>query len=324
LANPLKRLGGFVRRVTAGRHAAPVPSTPQRLALGLQGGGALGAFTWGVLDRLLEWPGFRPEAISGASAGAANAAVLASGLVRAGADGAKEDLERFWSRVGHMPSLLRKLPLQSWLGGAGQWDLPAIALEMTAAMISPYEFNPLNHHPLRGVLAEIIDFERLKTPAAPRLFVSATDVETGRARIFDNAAMTLDVILASACLPHLFQAVEIDGRAYWDGGYTANPPIAELAAFRDEGCRVLVVLLNPTLHAGVPRAARDIATRLNEILGNAGILRELNTFGPHETIARRVDGSPYPGGSKLNTDWQFIRHLRDEGRQAAEIWLAAS
>jgi NTE family protein len=294
---------------------------PQRLALGLQGGGALGAFTWGVLDRLLEWPAFRAEAVTGASAGAANAAVLVSGLMRAGPQGAKEDLERFWSRVGHMPSLLRKLPLQSWLGGAGQWDLPALAMEMTAAVISPYEFNPLNHHPLRAVLAEIVDFERLTAATAPRLFVSATDVETGRAKIFGNADMSVDVLLASACLPHLFQAVEIEGRAYWDGGYTANPPIAELAPFRDAGCRALVILLNPTLHPGVPRAARDIATRLNEILGNAGVLRELDRFGAHETIVRPVEDIPYPGGSKLNTDWKFIRHLRDEGRQAAEAWL---
>jgi NTE family protein len=316
---PLARLGGVVRRALAPHRGATI--APQRLALGLQGGGALGAFTWGVLDRLLEWPGFRAEAVTGASAGAANAAALVSGLVRGGPEGAKEDLEKFWSRVGHMPSLLRKLPLQSWLGGGGQWDLPALAMEMTAAVISPYEFNPLNHHPLRAVLTEIVDFERLKTATAPRLFVSATDVETGRAKIFSNDDMSVDALLASACLPHLFQAVEIDGRAYWDGGYTANPPIAELSPFRDSGCRVLVILLNPTLHPGAPRAARDIATRLNEILGNAGVLRELDRFGPHETIARPVEDIPYLGASKLNTDWQFIRHLRDEGRAAAEAWL---
>jgi NTE family protein len=202
--------------------------------------------------------------------------------------------------------------------------LPALAMEMTAAMISPYEFNPLNHHPLRAVLAEIVDFERLKAAEAPRLFVSATDVETGRARVFTNAEMSVDVLLASACLPHLFQAVEIDGRAYWDGGYTANPPIAELVPFRESGCSMLVILLNPTLHPGVPRAARDIATRLNEILGNASVLRELDRLGAHETIARPVEDIPYPGASKLNTDWQFIRHLRDEGRKAAEAWLTSA
>jgi NTE family protein len=319
MTGKLTKLGSAMRRAFASQHGKR--EAPQRLALGLQGGGALGAFTWGVLDRLLEWPGFRAEAVTGASAGAANAAALASGLVRAGPDGAKEDLEKFWSRVGHMPSLLRKLPLQSWLGGFGAWDLPALALEMTASVVSPYEFNPLNHHPLRAVLTEIVDIDRLRAASCPRLFVSATDVETGRARIFTNAEMSVDVLLASACLPHLFQAVEIDGRAYWDGGYTANPPVAPLTQFRDAGCRALMILLNPTLHPGAPRAARDIATRLNEILGNAGVLRELDAFGPHETIVRHVDGNPYPGGSKLNTDWQFIRHLRDEGRQAAEAWL---
>ncbi len=183
------------------------------------------------------------------------------------------------------------------------------------------EFNPLNHHPLRAVLTEIVDFERLKAATAPRLFVSATDVETGRAKIFSNADMSVDVLLASACLPHLFQAVEIDGRAYWDGGYTANPPIVELSPFRDAGCRVLV---DPAQSHAPPRRTsrraryRDTPQRDPRQCRRAARARPVRPARHHRPAGR---GHPYPGASKLNTDWQFICHLRDEGRKAAEAWL---
>lgn len=164
-------------------------------------------------------------------------------------------------------------------------------------------------------MACLVDFERLRRSEAPRLFVSATDVETGQARIFDNADLSLDAVLASACLPHLCRAVEIDGRPYWDGGFTANPPIAPLGRFVDSA-RVMLILVNPTRRPGVPRTARDIASRLNQIAGNASLLRELTALESCDIIEPPAT-SDYAVASKYNNDWSFIQHLSALGRQEA-------
>lgn len=308
------RLALALARRTAPAAAKPSAVKTLGFALALQGGGALGAFTWGVLDRLLEIPDFRPDAISGASAGAANAVVLASGWVSGGRDGAKEALDHFWRRVGALPTLWRRFP------GPSAFD-PTFALEMASTMMSPYDFNPFNHNPLRPILAELTDFERLRRPDAPPIFISATEVETGRGRIFTNAELRLECVLASACLPHLFQAVEVDGRAYWDGGYIANPPIDPLRRFLDNA-RLVLVLVNPTRRKGVPRNARDIAARLNQILANAGVWRDLGDMDACDTIELADEGDTPSSASKYNNDWHFIQHLRDRGRAAAEAWLA--
>jgi NTE family protein len=295
------------------RHSQP--RRERQFALALQGGGALGAFTWGVLDRLLEVPGFSPHAISGASAGAANAVVMASGWMTGGCDGAKESLDHFWHRIGMLPTLYRRLP------SAFGFDA-TFAFEMASAIVSPYDFNPLNHNPLRPIIGELADFERLQSAEAPPLFISATDVETGRARIFSNPELTLDVVLASACLPHLFQAVQIDGRAYWDGGYTSNPPIDPLRPFLDEA-RLMLVLVNPQARAGLPRTAREIAARLGEVIGNASVWRELEGLAGYDAIELPEQPGPASAADKYNNDWRFIQKLRDQGRAAAEDWLAA-
>ena len=298
--------------LTVARRTDPRASRAGRFALALQGGGALGAFTWGVLDRLLELSDFRPHALSGASAGAANAVVLASGWMRAGRDGAKEALDHFWHRVGALPSLWRSPP--------GAMFDPSVALEMASAFMSPYDFNPLNHNPLRPILAELTDFERLRQRDAPPIFISATEVESGRPRIFTNAELRLDAVLASACLPHLFQAVEIDGRSYWDGGYTANPPIAPLRRFLSHA-RLLLVLVNPSERPGVPRNARDIAARLNQIRANASVWRDVEDAGDVTTIELAENSQGSLTTAKYNNDWRFIQMLRDRGRAAAEAWL---
>jgi NTE family protein len=282
-------------------------------AFGLQGGGALGAFTWGVLDRLLDEPDFDIEALSGASAGAANAVVLASGWMRGGRSGAQQALESFWRRVGHLPSALRSSP-------SGFWFDPVVAFEMMSSVVSPYQFNPLDHNPLRAILGELVDFKLLQSAKAPRIFVSATDVETGRARIFANDELRLEAVLASTCLPTLFQAVEIDGRHYWDGGFSANPPVDPLRAFQ-EHANVLLVLVNPTAHQGVPRDARVIASRLNQIIGNAGLLRDIERLGDHQVIELENAGPDYTTAAKYDNDWRAISRLRDRGRQQAEAWL---
>jgi NTE family protein len=311
---PLGQAAAAVHRLALAiaRRTEPTARQQGRFALALQGGGALGAFTWGVLDRLLEVADFRPDALSGASAGAANAVVLASGWMRGGRDGAKEALDHFWHRVGALPSIWRSPP--------GTFFDPSVALEMASALVSPYDFNPLNHNPLRAILAELTDFERLRHPDAPPIFVSATEVETGRARIFTNAELELDAVLASACLPHLFQAVEIDGRSYWDGGYTANPPIAPLRQFLNRA-RLLLVLVNPSRRRGIPRNARDIAARLNQIRANASVWRDLEGGREVETIELTEDDRGSLPTAKYNNDWRFIQTLRDRGRAAAEAWL---
>ena len=292
----------------------PEPRSDTRFALALQGGGALGAFTWGVLDRLLEVPGFSPDAISGASAGAANAAVMASGWMAGGRDGAKESLDHFWHRVGMLPTLYRRLPT------AFGFDA-TFAFEMASTIVSPYDFNPLNHNPLRSIIGELADFERLRTADAPAIFISATDIETGRARIFSNPELSLDVVLASACLPQLFQAVEIDGRTYWDGGYTSNPPIDPLRRFLGQA-RLMLVLVNPEQRAGLPRTAREIAARLSQVIGNASVWRELDGLPDYDAIALPEQPGPASNADKYNNDWRFIQSLRDQGRVAAEAWLA--
>jgi NTE family protein len=311
--------------------------------LALQGGGAHGAFTWGVLDRLLEESWMRIDGISGTSAGAMNAAVLADGYAEGGAGGARATLEAFWRKVSNAArfSPLRRGPLDLLLG---RWTLdhsPAfIAMDLMARLFSPYDLNPRGFNPLRDILAESIHFNRLV--AGPiKLFVTATNVRTGQGRVFRNDEITPDVLLASACLPTLFHAVEIEGESYWDGGYSGNPTITPLVRecmSRD----TILVQINPVECRGTPRAARDIVNRLNEVSFNAVLLKELRMIA----LLRRVadpgggEGASWAGmrihrvssddmtklgySSKLNAEWEFLTMLRDKGRQAAEGFLATN
>lgn len=313
---------------------------PVHVDLGLQGGGAHGAFTWGVLDRLLEETWLEITGVSGTSAGAMNAAVLVDGLTAGGRDGAREALARFWRAVadaGRM-SPMQRGPIERM---ANLWTLdysPTFnALEMAARMLSPYDTNPWGKNPLRAILAESIDFDRLSR-AEVKLFVNATNVRTGRGRIFRNAEVTPDVLLASACLPAMFQAVEIEGEFYWDGGFSGNPPIAPLVAelaSRD----TIIVQINPIARPEPPRTAREIQDRLNEIAFNATLLKELKAAALLRRVAdpgtgegralaemrvHRISSDIMLGlgySSKLLAEWGFFCMLRDEGRQAAEGFL---
>lgn len=321
--------------------AAPVVRRdPVLVDLALQGGGAHGAFAWGVLDRLLEEPWLRIEAISGTSAGAMNAAVLADGHAAGGAEGAREALERFWSAVSRAATFspIRRTPLDVLLG---RWTLDAspafVAMDLAARLVSPYQLNPLGSNPLTDVLAGVVDFGRLAR-APIRLFVTATNVRTGQGRIFENAEITSDVLLASACLPTLFQAVEIGGEAYWDGGYSGNPTITPLVRDCSSDDTVLVQI-NPVERPGVPRTAREINKRVNEVSFNATLLKELKMIALLREVANPGDceGALWARmrvhriasaamadlgySSKLNAEWDFLTFLRDEGRQAAEGFL---
>jgi NTE family protein len=314
---------------------------PLLVDFALQGGGAHGAFTWGVLDRMLEEPWLRIDGISGTSAGAMNAAVLASAYARGGAAAARGALEDFWGRVSGAAlfSPFRRSPVDVMLG---RWTLDNsplfLAFDLMARVVSPYDVPSWGGNPLAAILANTVDFGALA--AGPiKLFVTATSVRTGRGRVFRNAELSPEVLLASACLPQLFQAVEIDGEPYWDGGYSGNPTITPLV----RECRsqdTILVPINPIERPGTPRAARDILDRVNEISFNAVTLKELKMIALLRQVADpgRSEGAQWAGmrvhmvrnpitrelgySSKLNAEWAFLTMLRDEGRRAAEAFLA--
>jgi NTE family protein len=331
--------------MTARSAAATVRASrrePVRIDLGLQGGGSHGAYTWGVLDRLLEEPWLQIEGVSGTSAGAMNAAVLVAGHAAGGAEGAREALETFWGQVAHAGrfSPLRRGPIDILLG---RWSLdsnPAyMALDLASRMFSPYDMNPTGLNPLSSILAETVDFDRLAT-APIKLFVTATNVRTGRLRIFRNKDVTPDALLASACLPFMFQAVELNGEAYWDGGYAGNPPIMPLIRECDSEDTILIPI-NPVERPGIPRTAREIINRVNEVSFNASLLKELRMIAVLRRVANPGDeeGARWAGmrihmitseimtrlgvSSKLNAEWEFFTFLRDEGRRKADEFLGA-
>jgi NTE family protein len=326
------------------RRAASTPTAIKPINLALQGGGAHGAFAWGVLDRLLEDGRLEIEGISATSAGAMNAAVLAQGWLDGGRDGARAHLERFWRAVSEAATWHSPYKALPWAAFTGQWSLdhsPAyLLMDMLTRLFSPYELNPFNLNPLRDVLERHVDFAALRERSTIKLYLCATNVETGKVRIFRCADITADAVLASACLPFMFQAVQIDGEHYWDGGYVGNPAIYPL--IYECGARdVVIVHLNPIVRRGCPRTAAEIMNRLNEVSFNSSLMREMRAIAfvtsliergklqadeaKHMLIhSIRADDEMAGLGvsSKLNADWGFLVHLRDKGRRHAERWLA--
>ena len=259
---------------------------PILIDLALQGGGAHGAFTWGALDRLLEEPWLQIDGISGTSAGAMNAAVLVDGHAKGGPEAARSALEGFWRNVSRAALLspLRRGFLDILLD---RWSLDHspvfVAMDMMARVFSPYDLNPGGFNPLQQILKDCIDFERLAS-APIKLFVTATNVRTGQGRVFRNREISPDVLLASACLPSLFQAVEIDGESYWDGGYSGNPTITPLVR-ECESHDTILVQINPVERTGTPKTAREILNRLNEVSFNAILLKELRMIALPRQVA---------------------------------------
>lgn len=318
----------------------------KHITLALQGGGSHGAFTWGVLDRLLEDERIEIEGISGASAGAMNAVVLAYGMTTGGRAGARRALAEFWNSVAARApfSMLPELPA-SLDDLASRSDIPAAYKPMLSLLrfFSPYQFNPFDINPLRDILARQVDFERLRAECKLRLFIATTQVSTGTLRLFRNRQLTLDVLLASACLPLVHHAVEIDGEAYWDGGLTANPPLFPLV-HKCSAKDILVVLLHSQPDARVPKTADDISHRLAELGFSSTFFTELQglmlaqrearrgwfSFGRLERRLRQlnmhvVDSQELMGQlgrhSKLNAQPAFINGLHEEGRMRADAWL---
>lgn len=363
------RNGSFGRRSLIGRALAPIfgrlrrdPATPRTIsptlpeflvhrmaqkpvALALQGGGVHGAYTWGVLDRILEDGVLQIEAVSGTSAGALNAAALASGLAEGGGTRARERLQELWEGIAAIGNLspFRPGPLDSLTAPwNSDWAPGTFALEFLTKMLSPYQLNPFAINPLRQLIARIVDFERLK--ASPiKLFVSATNLRTGRPRIFTTSEMSADAILASACLPSLSQAVEIEGDHYWDGGFTANPALMPLVA-ECESHDIVIVQITPALEPDVPMTARDIQGRVNRIVFNAPLHRELETIAWMKETGGNGNGNgglmqklehlrlhhingtevmrPLGAASALHAEWPMIARLHEQGSAKAAEWLS--
>jgi NTE family protein len=311
----------------------------RRIAVALQGGGSHGAFTWGVLDRLLQEPSFEFVGISGTSAGAMNAAIMADGLRQGGPEAARSALGRYWEDVGRLPGFASLAPPSAF--GAPTWHLDNNPLflwfDLLTRIWSPYQTNPCSYNPLRDLLQRI-DFAGIREDTeSARLFICATNVKTGLRRVFDNSELSIDVLLASACLPQLYQAVEIGGEFYWDGGYTGNPALAPLY-LRTDATDVIVVGINPLMRADLPRTARDIINRVDEISFNSAFMLELGAIAFTEQLLKSGGGtkgfmppfvhgigdkilSSFGASSKLNHDRGFLRHLHEIGWNAADRWL---
>jgi NTE family protein len=313
------------------------------VAIALQGGGAHGAFTWGVLDKLLEEEALVAEAMCGTSAGAVNAVAVAYGLHIGGPEKAKQILEEVWRKISLSGSFLFKPGMFDKIYGNGDIYNSAGYMWFNAVsqVLSPYNFNPFNYNPLRDILTELIDFKELQLYNKKKLFICATNVKTNRAKIFTNKEITVDAVMASACLPLLFQAVEIDGEYYWDGGYMGNPPVFPMitnTSVKD----ILLVKINSININSVPTTARDIADRVNEISFNSSLINEMKLIHYRNELLRngilKIDDktnreifihtisgydalSQLSYSSKMNTSWEFLLSLKNKGREIATKWL---
>lgn len=312
------------------------------ITVALEGGGSLGAFAWGVLDRLLDVPGLRIDVVSGTSAGAMNGAMLVQGLAIGGKEEAKRLLETFWRRVaiasGSLPG-----GVGTWLHRVGGTMAPMVgALRQTTSVWTPTATTPTGLNPLRGILAELLEPAVFARPDAPVLVVAATRLRTGEACLFRGAGITAETLLASACLPNLFPTVEIDGEAYWDGGYASNPPLRPLV----EGGAppdVLIVRTTPLERPGVPTDGLSIQARANEITFTSALRQELRSFNLAQRLLADAPDLPAPlarlraarlhmigaedefralsGASKLDSSWAFLSEMRGLGHAAADRWL---
>jgi NTE family protein len=326
----------------APKKARSATAAPKRINLALQGGGAHGAFGWGVLDRLLEEESLVLDGVSATSAGAMNAALLAYGLASGGREGAKTVLEKFWRKIAASAlfSPLQPTLIDRMMHNHSLEMSPAfMMMDIMTRVFSPYETNPYNYNPLRKALEQTVDFEKLRAESPVRLFLSATNVRRGKVRVFKNEEITADAVLASACLPFMFQAVEIEGEPYWDGGYMGNPALFPLI-YECDSRDIVVIHINPIMRSETPKTARDILNRINEISFNSSLMREMRAIS---FVTRLIDEDTISDGrmkrmyihsiededfmrklgvsSKMNPEWEFLTHLRDVGRESAEDWL---
>ena len=321
---------------------APYVGVKKKINFALQGGGSHGAFGWGVMDKFLEDGRIEIEGVSGTSAGSMNAVVYAYGILK-GNDGAREALHNFWKAISDAGQRFA-LPKMPWdTGGGHQKENPfAGIIKSMMSSLSPYQLNPMNYNPLREVLESQVDFEALERSQLTKLFICATNVRTGKVRIFHTPEVTAKTVLASACLPQVFQAVEIDGEHYWDGGYMGNPVLYPLFYYT-ETRDVVILHINPIERPGLPTTSADIANRLNEITFNSSLIKEMRSVyfvqkllddgwikDEHRDKLKyvlihsvRADNamSDLSSESKMNSEWKFLTMLRDRGRALAGEWL---
>ena len=332
-AEPAPLWHRLVPRATELRRNRPNRS----LSLALQGGGSFGAYTWGVLDRLLQEQSLGLDMISGTSAGAINAVILADGLAEGGPPTARERLARFWRRISDAAALT---PFGQGVTGSAAIE----ALELSTRWMSPYQLNPLGFNPLRDILAGTVDFARLRAASPVRLLIAATRVKDGSLRLFREDEITLEAVLASACLPLIHHAVEIDGEWYWDGGLSANPPLRQLV-IDTEANDILLVQVTPQVRQSLPRSSVEIFRRACQITFNSVLQKELDALGDLTELCRKEGAfrSPLcrkllrlrlhhisPGepadileqASALDLDWRFLSRLKESGGEAAGRWLA--
>ena len=338
---PLRR--PKVTRKPAKKPAARRKPNTKPINLALQGGGAHGAFTWGVLETLLEDGRLTFQAISGTSAGAMNAVVLADGYDRGGPDEARAQLERFWRGVSEDGASVSSIDqfFERMFGAWRPFGFDTYGfIEQMSTLFSPYRLNPLNINPLRGLLAELVDFERVRQADSIQLFIAATNVRTGKIKVFTDGEITAEAVLASTTLPYLFQAVEVNGEYYWDGGYSGNPPIWPFFDYPTSE-DILLVQVNPIERHDLPRSSQEIMERVSEVTFNAALLKELRAIDfvnrlmeehrldpkrYRQNRLHRIDATEaligYNAASKLDTDWDFLQTLRQAGNGAAKRWLA--
>jgi NTE family protein len=322
----------------------PAPDAQRPISLGLQGGGTYGAFTWGVLDRLLDDERLPFDGISGTSAGAINAVVMADGMAHGGGRrGAQAALRKFWTALSQASAFspIQRTPLDYLLG---RWTLESSPgyhmMQMMSTAMALVQVMPFAINPIRELLSSLIDFERVRACEDLRLFVHATNVRTGKGKMFTRAEMDVQRLMAAICLPQVFAAVEIDGEAYWDGSYVGNPALAPLIG---PGCSrdLVIVQINPVARAELPRSIADINSRANEISFNISMMREIAAIGQLRRVIDEMEGeevhaanirmhlisgtetlSNYSLSSKYNTEWAFLSHLHDSGFAAADTWLS--
>ncbi|MFM7346190.1 MAG: patatin-like phospholipase family protein [Tagaea sp.] len=316
----------------------------KHITLALQGGGAHGAFTWGVLDRLLEDERLLVEGISGTSAGAMNGALVVWGMAQGGAQGARELLAKFWNRIAESGrfSIFQPTIFDRMFGNPANLDLSPFyqSFDLMTRLFSPYQLNPRNDNPLKEALDGMIDFAKVREGEGVKLFISTTNVRTGKIRVFRNHELTAEVLLASACLPHLFQAVEVEGEHYWDGGFMGNPAMFPLI-YNCRASDILLIEINPIRIEQLPESSRAIADRMNAISFNATMMREMRTIAfvtrlleRHRLTGRsglrriffhmvqaEEEMAAFGVVSKYNLDHDFLLTLRDLGRRKADDWL---
>ncbi|MEM6847489.1 MAG: patatin-like phospholipase family protein [Pseudomonadota bacterium] len=327
------------------RHHARRGKNQKSINLALQGGGAHGAFTWGVLDKIFEDNRLWIEAISGTSAGAMNAVVASQGMFEGAGPGARQAMHDFWREVSRLGAFspVRRSFLDRVAGNWSMDNSPGyVFMDLLSRVASPYELNPFNINPLRDMVDNFIDFDKVRDAEDMPIYVAATNVETGRVRVFSREELTIDVLMASACLPTMFQAVEIDGVPYWDGGFMGNPPLFPLIDDSPSD-DIVIVQINPVTRPGTPKTAAEIMNRVNEITFNSSLLAQLRGI---DFVHRLIGGGmlregdyrdmkvhiihsrkrmrPLTASSKMNSEWRFLKYLRDIGRDAAELWLAES